>query len=435
MAEVFDDRRRAYRHRNRHRCRPLSLLNLDSVGIEHTSQENKRDWSGLHELIAWEILSRLPVRSLIRFKCVCRSWYALISDPSFEAAYQRRARERPPQLVIATFADGRREEIDMYAYDRSCTRRRARFLSGKRFPRQSVLMPPQHCNGLVLLPTQAELVVCNPATNEFVTLPRGHRNVLNWRPDCSDFRAGFGYVPSIDAYKVGRYFYREYDFCYGSSSLGFEVLTLGTDSSWRAVEDPPLPIGFLCPESVGEAIYYRVFNILHTSAPRAFVCFGLRDEKFRVVDPPSQELTRESSMSIVGLEGKPCFVYRHQDGTKYDLWISEDCEVHTWVHSYSIDLLEPSRYVLPVAVSHGKLLLKVGNVAEEHAWPLLRSEDGYRRLAYYDPQSKSFERTVQVDRDVDFYKRSDWGFHFLDESWPFQVFSYVESLASIRNMN
>lgn len=37
------------------------------------------------ELI-WEILTRLPVKSLMRFKCVSRSWLSMITDPSFAMA-------------------------------------------------------------------------------------------------------------------------------------------------------------------------------------------------------------------------------------------------------------------------------------------------------------------------------------------------------------
>ncbi|KAH1139534.1 hypothetical protein GYH30_028766 [Glycine max] len=33
--------------------------------------------------LIWEILLRVPVRSLILFKCVCKSWKTLISDPQF----------------------------------------------------------------------------------------------------------------------------------------------------------------------------------------------------------------------------------------------------------------------------------------------------------------------------------------------------------------
>lgn len=37
----------------------------------------------LPEEIVMEILARLPVKSLLRFKSVCRGWRAIISEPSF----------------------------------------------------------------------------------------------------------------------------------------------------------------------------------------------------------------------------------------------------------------------------------------------------------------------------------------------------------------
>ncbi|XP_073150703.1 F-box/kelch-repeat protein At3g23880-like [Henckelia pumila] len=37
----------------------------------------------LSEDVIVEILSRLPVKSLVRFRCVCKSWYVLVRDPSF----------------------------------------------------------------------------------------------------------------------------------------------------------------------------------------------------------------------------------------------------------------------------------------------------------------------------------------------------------------
>jgi hypothetical protein len=35
-----------------------------------------------HELMI-KIFMRLPVKTLIQFKCVCKSWFSLISDPHF----------------------------------------------------------------------------------------------------------------------------------------------------------------------------------------------------------------------------------------------------------------------------------------------------------------------------------------------------------------
>ncbi|KAK7340703.1 hypothetical protein VNO77_21413 [Canavalia gladiata] len=41
----------------------------------------------LPEELIVEILLRLPVRSLLRFKCVCKSWLSLISDPQFAISH------------------------------------------------------------------------------------------------------------------------------------------------------------------------------------------------------------------------------------------------------------------------------------------------------------------------------------------------------------
>ena len=50
------------------------------------------------------MLARLPVRSLCRFRCVCKAWRALISDPAFAAAQSSHA----APLVAGVFAAARR---------------------------------------------------------------------------------------------------------------------------------------------------------------------------------------------------------------------------------------------------------------------------------------------------------------------------------------
>ncbi|RHN53063.1 putative F-box domain-containing protein [Medicago truncatula] len=42
------------------------------------------NWESLTEDLHIEILARLPVKSLMRFKCVQRSWEILFETPAFE---------------------------------------------------------------------------------------------------------------------------------------------------------------------------------------------------------------------------------------------------------------------------------------------------------------------------------------------------------------
>ncbi|MCI40987.1 F-box/kelch-repeat protein, partial [Trifolium medium] len=48
-----------------------------------TAKGHQQPLPFLPEELIIQILLRLPVRSLIEFKCVCKSWKTLISDPKF----------------------------------------------------------------------------------------------------------------------------------------------------------------------------------------------------------------------------------------------------------------------------------------------------------------------------------------------------------------
>ncbi|KQJ87932.1 hypothetical protein BRADI_4g14285v3 [Brachypodium distachyon] len=58
--------------------------------------------------VTWEILLRLPVKSLCRFRATCRSWRSLLSDPAFIREY---AFQRPGFVLAVSSADGDRINI------------------------------------------------------------------------------------------------------------------------------------------------------------------------------------------------------------------------------------------------------------------------------------------------------------------------------------
>jgi len=68
------------------------------------------------EIITEEILPRLPAKSLLRFRCVCRLFKTLISSPGFINLHLERSQSlssRPDRYLILV---GRKQERDLYSF-------------------------------------------------------------------------------------------------------------------------------------------------------------------------------------------------------------------------------------------------------------------------------------------------------------------------------
>ncbi|TVU04146.1 hypothetical protein EJB05_50282, partial [Eragrostis curvula] len=124
-----------------------------------------------------EILSRLPVKSVCRFKCVSRHWYHLISHPEHC--------KKLPQTISGFFYHKDRliheDEWVSFPTSDGISRDQEHLFSDPSLPfltgyRQFFLK--NCCNGLILClcwkdspRDEADYVVCNPATEEWVVLP------------------------------------------------------------------------------------------------------------------------------------------------------------------------------------------------------------------------------------------------------------------------
>ncbi|XP_051230062.1 F-box protein At5g07610 [Lolium perenne] len=128
-------------------------------------QEDEQAVASLPEGPLVEILSRVPYRSLCRFKCVSKPWFALCSDPDI--------RKRCPQTLTGFFYNMR----GFYNLSGTGPPMVDPFLRFLRKSYESVII--EHCcGGLVLCrcrksrdSDEGNLVVCNPATENWIQLP------------------------------------------------------------------------------------------------------------------------------------------------------------------------------------------------------------------------------------------------------------------------
>jgi hypothetical protein len=198
-----------------------------------------------HDLIP-NILIRLPPRSVARFRSVCKDWLAVISDPRFVDAHLQAAKQRPSVLMVPTSYNKFRFPLLMGFYRYRVGGEAEQLMHIKKLC-ESVCMrnTPLHCDGLLLIPgTTEQMVICNPATREFFSVPYGtlgmhnHDTVPFYSTIRYASRTGLGFDPRSNKYKLARFFYQ----CPSSGEAAvckLEVHTLGTNVWRRTADDPP----------------------------------------------------------------------------------------------------------------------------------------------------------------------------------------------------
>ncbi|KAM1000550.1 hypothetical protein ACFX15_006922 [Malus domestica] len=204
--------------------------------------------------IMLDILSRLPVKSLCRFRCVSKSWRSLVTDPDFVKIHLNKAFENVEifhQRRRLMFSDGSHRSLYSLDLDEFLNHNDAvhNYLDEKEndndintnddddeavateldyiyseIPNNWVFMV-FHCNGLLLCQLYNwEFYLVNPATRKSKKLPDIPSSSIAYYFDLF----GFGFDHSTDDYKM-------VDLRYLKGGIMFIVYTLKT-GSWREIQ-------------------------------------------------------------------------------------------------------------------------------------------------------------------------------------------------------
>ena len=180
----------------------------------------------------FEILTYLPIKSLLRFRCVCKRWRSMISDPSFAEAH----RSRSAAALLFSFPDLGSRRQRKYTLV-SVKNGEARLPLVPEFPCRNI---SQSVNGLVCMYEQYEksyrelpprVIVFNPSTREYVTLPP---TIFAHSVFCLQCNS-LGFDPFTKTYKILR------EWIIGPRHRKYEIFTVGSGgSAWRIIEDGPV---------------------------------------------------------------------------------------------------------------------------------------------------------------------------------------------------
>ncbi|XVE75325.1 hypothetical protein DITRI_Ditri12bG0085300 [Diplodiscus trichospermus] len=243
---------------------------------------NKGDWPA--DMLT-EILSKLPVKSIVRFKCVAKTWCDLFKNPTFISQHLSISK-RNNYLLVDYQNNGGENVMHLFVYQT--------LISYNDLP----LQPPNHItcmndsfcvyDGLFCLLDvfNYHITLWNPATREFRILPECNQNIPPKIEYCRHI-LGFGLDPLSNDYKViyiRTYFNRKKR----TRERHHAIYRMSTDS-WRVLEVEDvlffreLHISPNYNNTCVNGVYYWQASKLQASK---VLCFHLNTEAFELIKSP-----------------------------------------------------------------------------------------------------------------------------------------------------
>ncbi|XP_043693194.1 F-box protein CPR1-like [Telopea speciosissima] len=300
------------------------------------------------DLIA-DILSRLPVKSLLRFRCVSKPWCALITDPAFVKMHLNRSLATNSNLnLILINSSFNLYSVDLDAWEQQAAVKLHLPLKSPNYKAKIV----GSCNGLLCISySDDDIFLWNPSTRRHQKLPITpiefpFDNRLRY------IVYGFGYDSTSDDYKLVRVvrFFGDHHYPGLTSHSEVKIYSLRTNS-WRRIGDLPIHLRYIynAGNFANSALHWVGIN------SKFIVSFDLKDEEFREVPLPDSA-ENEFPWDVEFLKGQLCLLhtFRFQ---RVEFWMMKD----SWVKVFSIEhpwLIWGSGKLLPICyLKNGEFLL------------------------------------------------------------------------------
>ncbi|XP_075643146.1 F-box/kelch-repeat protein At3g06240-like [Castanea sativa] len=282
--------------------------------------------------IVLNILARLPVKSVIRFRYISKSYDSSITNPNFISTHLKNIKDSHDNdngfvihMPSVTANIGFQRPVCTVALDRTFDR-----ISELGIPFDFHYIYTQivgSCNGLLCFANSANVVyLWNPSIRMFKKLPDTCLGQLK------DVTLGFAYHPENNDYKVVRIS------CLSLFTHEIEVYTLSSDS-WRSVgtasltatnvmfydKNYPLPIPL-----VNGALHW-VSNVVEgekNCRSRMIMAFDVNSERFRELALPDGSVDENTFQTFLALfKGKLALIaweHSEQPGTQYSVWVMKE---------------------------------------------------------------------------------------------------------------
>lgn len=312
------------------------------------AKKANRSLSDFPEGMMTQVLIRLPVKSLLMCKSVCKPWLSLISDPYFIKSHifhqndstllniinvrrlaiaatalkyarqiptifslQREQRRR--QLVDQALEDANRQDLSRLhlQFDRLAL---PHFFAGARFV--------SCCNGIICFSSYIAVFLWNPSINKFRKLPFETSNLR-----CLLVTIGFGYDNISNEYKLLMFVYNNNN---NRENVVPIVKVNYINADWcREIQGPILKTRIKRWSS-----NIAVKGVLYFDGGDQLVSFDLHDEVFGLIPFPNS-IQRKMS-DVMDFQGSVAMVF--ESGPGVHLWTLDNVSAKlSWTKNFSIE--------------------------------------------------------------------------------------------------
>ncbi|QCD79894.1 F-box/kelch-repeat protein At3g23880-like [Vigna unguiculata] len=327
----------------------LSSLYIESYAACRTMKESKMKRTNRRgvrrrrtTVLPWaliiQILLRLPVKSLVRFKSVCRSWFSLISDPNFAISHFELAAASTERLLLLESIVPEARSIDFNAplHDDSASATLNLNSLQPEFYWDQIL---GSCRGFVLLDCGQSLCLWNPSTGI-------HKQVCHspiaWNMDvmfCT-FLYGFGYDPSTDDYLVVQ---ASYDVNSEAVTTRVEFFSVRANA-WKEIEGIHLSYMNCCDDPrtgslLNGAIHWLAYS--NDASRNVIVVFDLTERSFSEILLPEDLACQFDFCELRVLGDFLCVHVMGYHECPLQIWVMKEYKIHSsWTRSVDVPVDE-----------------------------------------------------------------------------------------------
>ncbi|XP_042493317.1 F-box protein At5g49610-like [Macadamia integrifolia] len=310
----------------------------EEIMVSDSKQKRRRSRriARLPQELVTEILLRLPIRSLVRSKCVCKEWFTLINDdPQFAKSQLQQSasgiigESSKPGIFSYFSLDVKKEQIDFNI---------------REIVKDDVTLQDS-CNGLLLLKREncvEQYYICNPITKWYLKLPQ----FLFLGDDDQHWWSSLAYDNSNQKYKVVITYWKPDKLLYDPMSYKCGVFTIlgnkdgggdgdgSSSGSWRELDIPaPYELAPCCPCFANGALHWMA-NGRPEDMDEYILLMELANEEFRVINSPLPPI--EWPSALLKMKGSLCIAHSVSD--QLDLWVLNDHVKQKWVKKFSINV-------------------------------------------------------------------------------------------------